>query len=89
LFFLHIQVSAERVLAIEVLSITIDGILFVIPAKIGTQEGGKVLIFTLLGLPPTQGLAFGLVRRVRELAWAAVGLTLLSRLQSRLALPRR
>ena len=86
LFFLHVQVSVERVLAIEVLSITIDGILFVIPAKIGTQEGGKVLIFTLLGLPPAQGLAFGLLRRVRELAWAAVGLTLLSRLQSRLAL---
>ena len=74
-------------LAIEVLSIAINGVLFFIPAKLGTQEGGKVLIFTLLGLTPAQGLDFGLLRRVRELAWAAVGLTLLSRLQSRLALP--
>jgi uncharacterized protein (TIRG00374 family) len=87
LFFLRIPVSVERVLAIEVLSIAIDGLLFFVPAKIGTQEGGKVLIFTLLGLPPAQGLVFGLLRRVRELAWAAAGLTLLSRLQSQLAPP--
>jgi len=84
LFFLHVPLSFERVLAIEVLSIAIEGILFFVPAKIGTQEGGKVVIFALLGLTPAQGLAFGLLRRVRELAWAAVGLALLSRLQSRL-----
>lgn len=89
LYFLRIPLSFERVLAIEVLSIAIDGILFFVPAKAGTQEGGKVLIFTLLGLGPAQGLSFGILRRVRELAWAGVGLGLLSRLQAELGDGRR
>jgi hypothetical protein len=59
--------------AIEVLSITADGILFMIPAKIGTQEGGKVAVFAALGLPVTLGFAFGIARHVRELAWAGLG----------------
>ncbi|MCX8070976.1 MAG: lysylphosphatidylglycerol synthase domain-containing protein [Candidatus Binatia bacterium] len=63
-------------LAIEVFSATLDGILFFVPAKLGTQEGGKVLIFSLLGLDPAKGLAAGVLRRVRELFWAAVGLSL-------------
>lgn len=81
LHFLHIPVTLERVLAIEVLSIAIDGMFFFVPAKIGTQEGGKVLIFTLLGLAPAQGLSFALLRRIRELTWAGIGLALLSTLQ--------
>lgn len=76
LWALDIPVTFERLLAIEVLSILIDGLLFFVPAKAGTAEGGKVLIFTLLGLDPAKGLSFGLLRRVRELSWAAVGLAL-------------
>ena len=47
----------------------------------GTQEGGRVLIFIVLGLDPAAGLAAACVRRVRELAWAVPGLVLLGRLQ--------
>ncbi|TPW18607.1 MAG: hypothetical protein FD126_3378, partial [Elusimicrobia bacterium] len=65
-------------LTIELLSITIDGIFFMVPAKVGTQEGGKTAIFTALGLPPASGFAFGVVRHIRELAWAALGLYLCS-----------
>lgn len=84
LYFLGIPVTLDRVLAIEVLSIAIDGVLFFVPAKVGTQEGGKVLIFLLLGLTSAQGLSFGLVRRIRELAWAGIGLAVLSTLQAEL-----
>jgi putative membrane protein len=89
LHFLHIPPTFDRVLAIEVLSIAIDGMLFFVPAKIGTQEGGKVLIFSLLGLAPAQGLSFALLRRIRELTWAAVGLAVLSALQGRASPGRR
>ncbi|MFI5364068.1 MAG: lysylphosphatidylglycerol synthase domain-containing protein [Candidatus Binatia bacterium] len=81
LWFLHVPVSVQRALTIEVLSVAIDGMLFFVPAKLGTQEGGKVLIFTLLGLDPAKGLALGILRRIRELTWAGIGLLILSRQQ--------
>ena len=69
--FLRISVPFGRAVGIEVLAVTIEGVLFFVPAKIGVQEGGKVLIFLAAGLSPAKGLAFGLARRIRELAWAA------------------
>jgi len=79
LFLLHIPLTLERVLVIEILSTTIDAILFFVPGKVGTQEGGKVLIFTMLGLESAQGLSFAIMRRIREMTWAGVGLVILSR----------
>ena len=79
-------VDWRQAFSIETLAVTIEGILFFVPAKMGAQEGGKVLIFKAMGLDPATGLALGLVRRVRELAWAAIGLCLLgvlSRAQAR------
>jgi putative membrane protein len=81
LWFLDVPVTVHRAVTIEVLSVAIDSMLFFVPAKAGTQEGGKVLIFTLLGLDPAKGLALGIVRRIRELTWAMIGLAILSRWQ--------
>jgi putative membrane protein len=84
LWFLDVpETSWHLALTIEVLSVAIDGALFFVPGKIGTQEGGKVLIFTLLGLPPAKGLALGVIRRVRDLTWSALGLMILSHRQLR------
>ena len=74
--FLMLPVPILTAAAIEILSITVDGILFMIPAKIGTQEGGKVAVFAALGLPASLGFAFGVVRHVRELVWGGLGLLL-------------
>lgn len=79
LWLLGVPATLHRALAIEVLSVALDGMLFFVPAKVGTQEGGKVLIFTLLGLDPAKGLSLGILRRIRELSWALVGLLILSR----------
>lgn len=79
LYFLGVPATVQRALTIEVLSATIDGMLFFVPGKVGTQEGGKVLIFTLLGLGAAKGLSLGILRRIRELVWAGIGLLLLSR----------
>lgn len=76
LWLLGLTPSWTLALAIEVFSATLDGMLFFVPAKLGTQEGGKVLIFSLLGLDPAKGLAAGVLRRFRELFWAGVGLGL-------------
>ena len=74
--FLGHPVSLATAAMIEVLSITVDGLLFVVPAKIGTQEGGKMAVFGMLGLSTSLGLAFGIVRHVRELTWAGLGVLL-------------
>lgn len=47
---------------------------FLIPGAIGAQEGGILLIFLSLGLSSPAGVALGLIRRIRELVWAAAGL---------------
>jgi hypothetical protein len=75
-WFLGHPVSLATAAMIEALSITVDGLLFVVPAKIGTQEGGKMAVFGMLGLSTSLGLAFGIVRHVRELTWAGLGLLL-------------
>ena len=72
-WFLGIPMDPVTALSVEVLSVLVDSIFIMVPAKIGTQEAGKTVIFAGLGLSASKGLAFGLVRHVRELAWAAAG----------------
>jgi uncharacterized protein (TIRG00374 family) len=81
--FLRAPSGPVQAYGIEVLAVAIEGVLFFVPAKMGTQEGGKILIFLAAGLDPAKGLALGLVRRIRELAWAAVGLGVLGAIQRR------
>lgn len=40
---------------------------FLVPAGLGAQEGGIVLVGLALGLPPEAGIALSLAKRVREL----------------------
>jgi uncharacterized protein (TIRG00374 family) len=75
--FLGLPIDLPTALTVETLSVFIDGVLFFVPGKLGTQEGGKVLIFLSLGLPAVSGLAFGIIRRIRELAWAGIGMAFL------------
>jgi glycosyltransferase 2 family protein len=77
------SVDWQTALALEIGSVLIDGIFFFVPAKIGTQEGGKVLLFAMLGLDPARGLTVGVVRRIRELAYAGLGLAVLAWLTTR------
>lgn len=63
--------------AIESLAMILNSVLIFIPARIGTAEGVRVGVTTLLGLSPAQGAAYALVRRARELLWLAPGLIVL------------
>ena len=83
LVFLQMEASLRLALTIEVLATAIDAILFLVPARAGIQEGGKVLIFTILGLDVAKGLALGIAKRIRELGWGLVGLLILGRHQAR------
>ena len=70
-------------IAIETLAVLIDTLLFFVPARLGTQEGGKYMIFQLLNLDPRTGLSLGFVRRLRDIVWGLVGMAVLGYLQKR------
>ena len=74
LYLLGVPFSLTTALAIEAFSLIINTALFFVPGGLGTQEGGKVLIFKLLSLDPVTGLTLGLARRLREMIWVALGL---------------
>lgn len=74
--FLGVPLSFETCLCVEFLSNLVDSFAFMVPAKIGTQEGGKAVIFKGLGLGAELGFAVGLIRHAREMVWAASGLGL-------------
>jgi len=81
--FLGAPVSWGTAFSIESLSVLIETAFFFVPAKAGTQEGGKVAIFSALGLAVSDGLALGVVRRLRELTWAGAGLVAFAVLERR------
>jgi uncharacterized membrane protein YbhN (UPF0104 family) len=71
--------SWEQALAIHSLAVFIDSVVFFMPARAGSQEGGKVLAFSAVGLAGSAGLTFGLLRRAREIIWAILGYALLAK----------
>ena len=63
----------------------------VVPMQVGTAEGTYALVFKVLGLPATAGVALALARRGRSLVIAGIGLTtlgLLSRTAGSYQLPK-
>jgi glycosyltransferase 2 family protein len=74
LLFLDLPVSLATATVIEAFGTGIRFATFLVPASVGAQEGGYVVTFLALGLSTVDGLAFGLVRRLRELVWIAMGL---------------
>jgi uncharacterized protein (TIRG00374 family) len=79
LWFFGIPVTFKLALAVEVLGVVLNNLMFFVPLRAGTQEAGKALVFAMLGLSPAQGLAAGVVYRIRELIWAFIGLAILAR----------
>lgn len=51
----------------------------VIPFRIGVDEVGAAVVAAALGIPASHGVALALVRKLRILAWNAVGLVVLAR----------
>ncbi|HTY42075.1 MAG TPA: lysylphosphatidylglycerol synthase domain-containing protein [Thermoanaerobaculia bacterium] len=67
----------ETAFAAESLAMLLNNMFLFVPARAGTAEGIRTGVFVLLGLPASTGLAYGLIRRGRELLWVAGGLAFL------------
>jgi uncharacterized membrane protein YbhN (UPF0104 family) len=61
-------------LLVEALGLLIERATFLIPGKLVSQEGGKAVILKTLAYPVGIGFAIGLLRRLKELTWVALGL---------------
>jgi len=72
--------------AVWMIGTLFDMVAFAVPAGVGTQEGGRVLVFHLLGLPVAAGLAFAVALRIEQGFYVALGFLLL--LGGRAATPR-
>jgi len=74
MYFLGHPISLMEALLLESLGQAIRAAGFLIPASLGIQEGGFLLLGTVLGIPPQTALALSLGKRVRELALGIPGL---------------
>jgi len=83
--YLILRLMGERTgflsaLAIEGLTKLVNVIGIFNPGNIGTYEGGNMVLAKMLGMGATAGLTLGLIRRIRALFWAAVGVLCLVKL---------
>ena len=67
-------VSLVEALILESLTQAVRAAAFMVPGGVGVQEGGLVLIGSVLGLSPDLSLALSLAKRFRELILGLPGL---------------
>jgi len=76
MYFLGQPVTLVEALLLESLGQAIRAAGFIIPASLGIQEGGFLLLGAALGIPPHTALTLSLGKRVRELLLGLPGLML-------------
>jgi len=83
MYFLRAPVSWTDALILESLGTAVRSAVFLVPAGLGAQEGGFVLIGSLLGIAPPLCLALSLVKRAREIIVGVPGLITWALLEKR------
>ncbi|HWC19979.1 MAG TPA: hypothetical protein VG498_23395 [Terriglobales bacterium] len=74
LWALHLSIHFFAILVIEGVTRGLKMLSGWIPARLGSDEGGAISAFALIGFSPMLGLALALTRRVRDLLWAFIGI---------------
>lgn len=74
--WLGVAFQGQTVLKVFLVATAIDLFSFLIPLRLGAQEGGRMLGMSIAGLDPALGLLFALVIRLEQIVWAAVGFVL-------------
>ena len=77
--------SLTAALAAEGLAMVLNNMLLFMPGRIGSAEGIRVAVFVMLGYPAAQGVAWGIVRRARELVWIGLGILVMVKRHVRLS----
>ena len=72
-------VSWGVALCLDALAMLFVGLGFMIPAQLGVQDGGNILLSLGFHLGATLGAAFSIMRRIREAFWLFLGLLVAAR----------
>jgi glycosyltransferase 2 family protein len=75
-YLLGVPVTWSQALVMEALTGVAKALGMWLPGSLGVQESGIILIGKLVGLPDTFVAAYALIRRLRELVFAGVGMLL-------------
>ena len=69
-----VAVTSTQALSIDSLATALRTFGFLVPAAMGVQEAGYVLVCALFGIGPAEAVAFSLARRARDLTLGLPGL---------------
>jgi putative membrane protein len=70
---LHLHATIANAIILQSMAMTIRSAAFAVPAGIGVQEGGYLVVGNLLGIPGDTAFALSLIARVRELTFGIPG----------------
>jgi hypothetical protein len=71
---LRLPATVRTLLVIEGSAKLVAFVFFFVPAQLGASEGSNALIFPILGLPVAAGVTLALLRRVRSVCIAGIGI---------------
>lgn len=74
--------GVAAVALVFLVSRVLDLVAFAVPARLGAQEGARMVAMRLAGLDPSLGLLFSLVLRLEQVAFTALGLAAYAALAS-------
>lgn len=77
LFILTPDVSYWDCVLMQAFTSLVANLLFIIPMQMGTREGGLAIVTDSLHMSGGYGVLTGLITRLRELIWVAIGLVLM------------
>jgi hypothetical protein len=83
---LQIPASLTTALVIETLGSAVRFATFFIPGSLGALEGANTAAFAALGFGAQAGLAFSLLRRLRQVVWIGLGVLVLLLAHARMRL---
>ncbi len=63
-----------RALFITAMIAGVNTVFFLMPGQWGVAEGSHLFILQCMGCPPLVGLSMGIIKRIRKLAFAAIGM---------------
>jgi hypothetical protein len=69
--------TLQTALVFEAVTKIVNTAGLVVPGRLGVAEGGSALLAGALGFAASHGLSLALMRRIRALVWAGVGLAVL------------
>ena len=72
-------IGLDVALCLDALSQLLAGLGFMIPASLGVQDGGNILLSLGFDLGATLGAGFSILRRFREAFWLLLGLLVVAR----------